>query len=91
MPSPDDAIARAIDCFESGAIEADLARRIAIPSESQTPGGLPHCRCQLTAETVPSFEAMGFETCILENPVRTAGPVTLASRIDDLALPTVLG
>ncbi|HUF85961.1 MAG TPA: M20 family metallopeptidase [Thermohalobaculum sp.] len=91
MPARDDAVARAIDYFESGTFEADLARRVAIPSESQTSEGLPHCRRYLDEEMVPAFEAMGFKTRIFENPVETCGPILLATRIEDAALPTVLG
>lgn len=91
MPSREDALAHAAAYFDTGRFEEDLARRVAIPSESQTPEGLPHCRRYLTEEMVPAFEAMGFETRLFENPVEGAGPILLATRIENPALPTVLG
>jgi acetylornithine deacetylase/succinyl-diaminopimelate desuccinylase-like protein len=91
MPSRDDAVARATDYFEDGTFEAEMARRVAIPSESQTREGLPHCRRYLDEEMVPAFEAMGFQTRIFDNPVETCGPILLATRPEDPGLPTVLG
>jgi len=85
------AIARATDYLDSGAFEADLARRVAIPSESQEPRGLPHCTRYLTEEMAPAFEAMGFDWQIFENPVKTCGPILLATRHEADGLPTVLG
>jgi len=89
--SRDDAIARAQQYFDAGGFEADLARLVAIPSESQTPRGLPHCARYLDEAMVPAFAALGFATRIFDNPVPGCGPVLLAARIEDPALPTVLG
>ncbi len=91
MPSRSDAIARAIDHFDTGSFEADLARRVAIPSESQTTAGLPHCARYLADEMVPAFAAMGFETQVFDNPIADCGPVLLAQRHEGDGLPTVLG
>ena len=91
MPSRGDAMIRATDYFDSGGFESDLARRVAIPSESQTAEGLPHCARYLAEEMAPAFEEMGFECRTFANPVAGAGPVLLATRIEDEALPTVLG
>lgn len=91
MLSRNDAISRATDYIDSGAFEADLARRVAIPSESQEPRGLPHCARYLTEEMAPAFEAMGFAWQIFENPVKTCGPILLAQRHEGDGLPTVLG
>jgi len=38
----------------------------------------------------PAFEGMGFEHLTLANPVANRGPVPVASRSKDSALPTVL-
>ena len=73
-----------------GRFEADLARRVAVPTESQVPEGLPHTRRYLTDEMAPAFEAMGFTWEIYENPVPGVGPVMLATR-DEGADVTVLG
>ena len=69
MPKRDDAVARALDYLDGGGFEADLARRVAIPSESQTKAGLPHCARYLDEEMVPAFQAMGFETRVFPNPI----------------------
>ena len=91
MPSRDDAVARATEYFDSGGFEEELGRRVAIPTESQAARGLPHCRRYLDEEMVPAFEAMGFECRVFDNPVETCGPILLATRTEDAALPTVLG
>ncbi len=84
------ALARAAETFTSGAFRAKLARRIAIPTESQNPDRAQSLAAYLTEEMVPDFAAMGFSTEILPNP-KGGGPFLLASRIEDPALPTVLG
>lgn len=87
----DHAIARAARYLDRGGFEADLARRVAIPSESQTPHGLPHCTRYLEAEMIPAFGAMGFACRIFPNPVAGCGPALLATRHEDDGLRTVLG
>lgn len=86
----DAAIAAATAYLTSGDFETDLARRVAIPTESQTPEGLPHTRRYLELEMIPAFEAMGFSWTIFENPKPGVGPVLLATR-DEGADLTVLG
>ena len=84
------AIAKASEAFTSGAFRDTLARRIAIPSESQNPDRAAALMEYLTDEMTPDFAAMGFTTEIVANP-RGAWPFLIASRIEDPALPTVLG
>jgi len=84
------AIARAAECYQSGAFRKTLARRIAIPTESQNPERSGDLTAYLINEMMPDFAELGFETQILLNP-RGAGPFLIASRIEDAALPTVLG
>jgi acetylornithine deacetylase/succinyl-diaminopimelate desuccinylase-like protein len=91
MASRTGAIDRARTYIDSGTFEADLARRVAIPTESQTPAGLPHLTRYLEEEMIPAFEAMGFTCQVFPNPVAGCGPVLLATRIEDPARPTVLG
>ena len=86
----DAAIAAATDYLTSGGFEADLTRRVAIPTESQVPEGLPHTRRYLELEMIPAFEAMGFTWTIYENPLPGVGPVLLATRIEGAGV-TVLG
>jgi acetylornithine deacetylase/succinyl-diaminopimelate desuccinylase-like protein len=91
MPSRAGAIAEARAYVEDGRFEADLARRVAIPSTSQAPEGLPHLKRYLEEEMIPAFTALGFTSQMFENPVAGAGPVLLATRLEGAGLPTVLG
>ena len=75
---------------DEGGFRADLAALVARPTESQDPRGAPHLRAYLTEAMTPMLEAMGFTCQILENPVPGAGPLLVAERIEDPALPTVL-
>src|SRR5262245_50908520 len=86
------AIARARAYVEDGLFEADLARRVAIRTESQLlPASSPELRRYLYEEMVPAFERLGFITRIYENPRTGQGPVLLATRMEGAGLPTVLG
>ena len=88
--SRDAAISAAQEYLTSGAFESDLARRVAIPTESQTPDGLPHTYTYLEQEMTPALEAMGFSCRVFENPKPGVGPVLLAERNEGADL-TVLG
>ncbi len=91
MPERDDAVERAMAFFDDGTFEEELRQRVAVPSESQTPEGLPHCRTYLEAEMLPAFEAMEFECRIWDNPVESCGPILLATRHEADGLPVILG
>jgi hypothetical protein len=56
------AISRAETYFDSGAFKADLARRVAIPKESQNPERKEELARYLSSEMVPALEQLGF-TC----------------------------
>ena len=84
------AISRATRHFDEGQFIADLARRVAIRTESQIPESRPYMDVYLKDEITPAFERMGFSTEILPNPVDGVGPILLAERIENPALPTVL-
>jgi acetylornithine deacetylase/succinyl-diaminopimelate desuccinylase-like protein len=84
------AIARAERHFDSGAFKAALARRVAIPSESQNPERGPELRHYIEAEMKPALEAMGFVCRVLTHP-KARGPFLFAERIEDPARPTVFG
>ncbi|MEO0995428.1 MAG: M20 peptidase family dipeptidase, partial [Pseudomonadota bacterium] len=53
------AVAAAEDALDSGRFEEDLARLVAIPSESQVAEGLPHCARYLSEAMEPRLSAMG--------------------------------
>ena len=52
----EDALARAVAYFDHGGLQADLARRVALPTESQNPNRGPELRQYLTHELKPTFE-----------------------------------
>src|SRR5690606_39797009 len=67
-----------------------LARRIAIPTESQNPERAQALADYLSAEMQPAFQAMGFTCRTLTHP-KAKAPFLFAQRIEDPALPTVFG
>lgn len=88
------AVANALGYFDDGTFEAELARRVAIPTESQKfpdPAALAECHRYLDTEMAEAFTAMGFTLKKYDNPFKGQGPVLLATRIEDAKLPTVLG
>jgi acetylornithine deacetylase/succinyl-diaminopimelate desuccinylase-like protein len=86
------AIARARAYLDSGAFEQDLAKRVAVRTESQRlPDSLPELHRYLIELMRPAFEAMGFGVRLFENPMAGQGPVLLATRHEADGLPTVLG
>src|SRR5271169_2565914 len=84
------AIAAAERYFDEGGFVADLARRVAIPTESQVEERLPVLASYLADEIAPSLARLGFTSEIVANPVR-GGPVLIAERHEDGAPVTVLG
>ena len=84
------AISHAERYFDDGGFFADLARRVAIPTESQNPERQPELGRYLVDEMQPSFERLGFRCRLLANPIGGRGPFLLAERIEDPALATVL-
>jgi acetylornithine deacetylase/succinyl-diaminopimelate desuccinylase-like protein len=88
--SRDGAIARAGRGFDDGTFLAALRRLVALPTESQMPGSLP-VLTRYCEETLPALlQGMGFATRVAANPREGRGPVFVATRIEDPALPTVL-
>jgi acetylornithine deacetylase/succinyl-diaminopimelate desuccinylase-like protein len=82
------AIAAAERYFDEGGFVADLARRVAIPTESQVEERLPVLADYLAGEIAPSLARLGFASEIVDNPVR-GGPVLIAERREDGAATTV--
>ena len=85
------ALKRVADYLGEGGFEAELSRRVAWRTESQKADSLDQLYGYLDKEMIPSFEAMGFTCRKFDNPVSGCGPVLLATRIEDEALPVVLG
>lgn len=84
------AIADAAGYFDSGRFRADLARRVAVPTQSQDPGSGPAQRRYLTEQIIPDAERMGFAARIVDNPVSAAHPFLIAHRHEGAGLPAVL-
>lgn len=72
------------------ALQRTLARRVAIPTESQQRERAPELLRYLEAELIPELRAMGFACELWDNPVAGAPPMLFAERIEDPALPTLL-
>jgi len=87
--SRDQAIAHAERYFDEGGFFADLARRVAIPTESQNPERGADLARYLSGEMAPSLERLGFRCRILPNPLAGYGSFLVAERIEDPALVTV--
>jgi len=83
-------LARACASFDDGSLFAALARRIALPTESDRGDAPPALRHYLERLRDDTLAALGFATTILPNPSGRGGPVLIARRIEDAALPTVL-
>lgn len=88
--SRENAVARATEYFDSGAFRADLARRVAIPTESQGGDRLDVLKAYLTDEMIPAVERLGFRCRVLDNPAAGYGPFLIAERHEAEGLPTVL-
>ena len=87
--SREQAVANAERYFDDGAFIEELARRVAIPTESQNPDRHDALAAYLVDEMQPSFEKLGFRCRIFANPVAKGGPFLLAERIEDPSLATV--
>jgi acetylornithine deacetylase/succinyl-diaminopimelate desuccinylase-like protein len=76
--------------LESGAFLTDLERRVALRTDSQEPDSAPRLRAYLESEMASALAPLGFESKVFDNPVASAGPLLIATRHEDDALPTVL-
>jgi len=85
-----DAIARAQEYFDSGTFKSDLARRVAIATESQNPERVGELARYVESEIKPALEALGFR-CRVMRHAKARGPFLYAERSEGEELPTVLG
>lgn len=88
-PTRNAVIAAALEVLDSGRFQADLARRVAMPTVSREEAHKPDLQRYIDDELVPVFDRLGFA---LRHFRRDAAPgaFLLATRIEDPALPTVL-
>lgn len=84
------ALASAQAHFDSGDFLRDLARRVAIRTESQDPASGPALRSYLADEIGPSLAELGFAYSLFDNPEPAYGPFMIATRHESDDLPTVL-
>lgn len=66
--------------YDQGRFFYTLARRVAVPTESQTAEGRPLLPVYLAEHIAPELRALGFECRLLDNPVAGGGPFLLATR-----------
>jgi len=88
--SRDGAVMRAAGLFDSGTFRERLAELVAVPSTSQDATFAPDVARYLAAQMTPWLERLGFTVAIHPNPEPAFGPILVAERIEDPALPTVL-
>jgi acetylornithine deacetylase/succinyl-diaminopimelate desuccinylase-like protein len=84
------ALANARDYIDSGALHADLARRVAYRTESQDAASAPILRGYLADELAATVARLGFAARVIDNPEAGAGPMLIAERLEGAELPTVL-
>jgi len=84
-----DAIARARHQLHSGEFLAELDRRVAYQTESQSPGRRDALRAYLEEELQPAFSQLDFATRIIESPTGKS-PYLLAEYRESSSAPTVL-
>ena len=85
-----EAIRHAEQHFDSGEFKRTLARRIAVPTESQNDERGQALIDYLDTEMRPAFEAMGFD-CQTLTDRKARAPFLFAQRLEDANLPTVFG
>ncbi|WP_044346423.1 M20 family metallopeptidase [Dethiosulfatarculus sandiegensis] len=88
--SREKAILNAQAFFDSGEFFELLAKRVALPTESQNPAREKEIRSYLEDEMIPNLKRLGFECRILDNPVLPRLPMLAAQRMEDPGLDTIL-
>ncbi|WP_407313940.1 M20 family metallopeptidase [Pseudomonas sp. nanlin1] len=88
--SRNQAIDHAAEHFDSGRFLERLNRSVGHPTESQNPERLGELYRYLESFIKPYVEGMGFTVTIHDNPVAGRGPLMIATRMENSALPTVL-
>lgn len=83
------AIKAATDYLDQGGFKADLARRVAIPTESQNPDRRQALADYLEKEMRGTLEKLGFSCAVHDNPSPKGGPFLVATRREPGATKTV--
>jgi acetylornithine deacetylase/succinyl-diaminopimelate desuccinylase-like protein len=84
------ALEQAARHFDSGGFQRELARRVALPTESENPERAAMLRAYLDDEIAPSLGALGIKSTVYDNPVAGAPPLLIGRHVEDDTLPTVL-
>jgi acetylornithine deacetylase/succinyl-diaminopimelate desuccinylase-like protein len=87
--SRDAAVNRATDHFDSSTFKADLARRVAIATESLNPERAGELDRYIETEMRPALEALGFKCEVMRTP-GVERPFLFGVRIEEAHLPTIL-
>lgn len=90
MSNRSTALAAAAALYDDGRFQAELARRVACPTESQEPAQAPQLLAYLQDELTPALQALGFDCRLLDNPVAGGSPFLVARRQEPDAAFTVL-
>lgn len=90
QPSRADAVQQAVNAFDCGDFQRDLARRVAWRTESQNPEQAALLRGYLAEELTPSLALLGCASTVYDNPVAGAPPLLIAEHQEDTSLPTAL-
>ncbi|HYM30137.1 MAG TPA: M20 family metallopeptidase [Candidatus Cybelea sp.] len=88
--SREQAMAAAARHFDDGGFLADLARRVAIRTESQNPDRRAALYEYLEREIGPSLAKLGYVWRVVDNPKPEFGPFLIAERMEGEGLPSVL-
>jgi len=84
------AISRATQYYDEGHLIDDIARRVAIHSESQIAQSRPHLTEYLAKEIGPALQDMGFKIELFDNPIEGGGPILVGERIENPSLLSML-
>lgn len=84
------ALRQAAEHFDSGAFQRELARWVALPTESENPARADVLQRYLADEIAPALAAIGGGSSIHPSPVPGGQPFLIGQRLEDPSRPTVL-
>jgi len=87
--SRDDALRAAREFAANGRFLAELAKRVAVPTQSSIDESHQDLWHYLQHVLAPDFKKLGCDVSIHPNPIENGGPFLVAKRIEDPTLPTV--